>query len=101
MKLVHMKFYDGAKEKIGRLGLSHLFLELLSLLLTTRVDLLEEKDANGAAEIRKRIDDGFVASGGWEQLKTGGIDWQKRFKFNARLLSVWAWRFKYRPEVIC
>lgn len=85
MKLVHMKFYDGAKEKIGRLGLSHLFLELLSILFAIRVELLEEKDANGAAEIRKRIDDGFAASGGWEQIKTGGIDWQKRFKFNATI----------------
>ena len=85
MKVVQIKYYDGAKEKISRLGLSHLFLEVLSIIFDSKIYLLEQKDANGAAEIRKQIDEKFQAVGGWEQIKAGGIDWQKRFKYNATI----------------
>lgn len=59
MKITDIIYYDGARERITKLGLSTLYLELLDILLDTKVFLLEEKDANGGAAVRKLIDQSF------------------------------------------
>lgn len=87
MKITHMRFYDGAKDKICRLGISRLFLELQQILLDTQVSLLEEKQANSAAVIRELIDESFDRAGGWTETKVGGIDRIKRLKFNETIIS--------------
>lgn len=87
MKITNLKFYDGALERICRLGISSLFLEVLQIVLGTKVYLLEERDANGAAELRKRIDGGFETVGGWEKKRTEEIDWRKQLRVNLTLIA--------------
>lgn len=82
MKITEIKFYDGSREKICHLGLSSLFLEVQEILFSTKVELLEEKDANGAAEVRKMIDVSFEKVNGWSKITSGGIDWKKLIRYN-------------------
>ena len=87
MKITKIKFYNGSKDKICRLGLSGLFLEVQQIMLETDIRLLEEKDANGAAVIRKALDDGFDTAGEWSKETTGGIDWIKKIRYNNSIIS--------------
>lgn len=86
MKITNIKFYDGAREKVTRLGLSDLFFEIIEYLLSTKVFLLEEKEANGAAFIRKMIDEKFEKNEDWKKQVAGGIDWKKRLRYNRTLM---------------
>lgn len=70
-----------------RLGISSLFLELQQCLLDTQIFLVEEKDANGGAEVRKAIDNSLQAVGGWEKKTTGGVDWIKKLRYNQSILA--------------
>jgi hypothetical protein len=87
MKITAIKYYDGAKDKVCRLGLSSLFLELQQCLLDTPVFLIEQKDANGGAEVRKSIDNSLETIGGWEKKTTGGVDWIKKLRYNQSILA--------------
>ena len=80
MKITYLKFYGGAKDKICRLGLASLFLELQEIIFLTEVKLLEEKQANSSATVRERIDESFKAQKGWKQGGAGAIDWTKRMR---------------------
>jgi hypothetical protein len=86
MKLTNLRFYDGAREKVCRLGMADLFFELLEILLGLEVFLLEEKEANGAAALRSIIDERFKAIGGWVHRRTGDVDWKKRLKYNETIV---------------
>jgi len=81
-----MRFYDGARERACRLGLADLLLELQDVLLSVDVRLKEERDANGAATLRKLIDAEFEARGGWEKTSAGGVDWIKKLRYNQTIL---------------
>lgn len=81
-----MRFYNGAREKVCRLGLADLVFELLDVLLSVEVRLKEERDANGAAVLRKMIDGELEARGGWEKTAAGGVDWTKRLRYNQTIL---------------
>jgi hypothetical protein len=87
MKLTDVKYYDGSREKICKLGLADLYLELQEILISTKIELLEEKQANGAAEIRKALDDSFLKKDSWEKLSAGGIDWKKRVRYNRTFIA--------------
>jgi hypothetical protein len=87
MKITKTKFYDGALEKVTRLGLSRLYFELQEILFSTDIRLLEEKDANGAGIVRKMIDAKFEETGGWVGTKSGGTDWVKKIRYNQTILS--------------
>jgi len=52
MKITKVKFYDGARDKVCRLGLADLFLEVQQIFFDTDIILLEEKDAPGIREER-------------------------------------------------
>ena len=87
MKITYLKFYGGAKDKICRLGLASLFLELQEIIFLTEVKLLEEKQetvpqqcANGLTNLlrRKRVGN----KGG-----AGAIDWTKRMRDNETIIS--------------
>lgn len=86
MKIADITYYDGAREKVCRLGVAELFLELQDIIFSTHISLLEEKDANGAAHIRKLIDETFAQKGGWNKITTGGMDWQKKLRYNQTFL---------------
>jgi hypothetical protein len=87
MKITKIKFYNGAMDKVCRLGLAGLFFELQQIILETEIRLVEEKDANGAAVIRKALDEAFLQKGEWNKQTTGGIDWIKRTRYNETILS--------------
>src|SRR6266849_6623456 len=87
MKITNIKYYGGARDKIARLGLSHLFLELQQIILDTPLFLVEVKHGNGAAAVREAIDKGFVAATGWVNKQTGDVDWVKRYRFNESMIA--------------
>lgn len=77
MKVTDLEFYDGAKPRIGRLGLTPLIDEVKQVLERCRVLLLEKKHGNGGAVIRKMLDKGFESRTGWKKISSGGVDWVK------------------------
>lgn len=87
MKISKIKFYDGAKEKVCRLGLSHLFLELFEIIFATQVLLVPKRDANGAALIREALDLNFKVAGDWIKTSAGGVDWIKGVRYESSVLS--------------
>lgn len=87
MKITDVRYYDGARERVCRLGLADIFLELQEILLGTRISLLEERQANGAAVIREEIDKKFKAGTDWINAPSGDIDWIKRFRYNQTLIA--------------
>jgi len=87
MKITAIKYYDGSQDKVSRLGLSGLFLELQLALLETPVFLLEKKDANGAAEVRKAIDESLGSKADWIKTSTGGVDWIKKIRYNNSIVA--------------
>ena len=70
-----------------RLGLSHIFLELLEILVSTDIRVLNEKLANGAGRVRELIDERFGEYDDWVQAKSGGVDWVKRLRYNQTIVS--------------
>jgi len=82
-----MKFYDGSKERICRLGLSEIFLEVQQIIFETKINLLEQKEANGAAFIREKLDESFKSKKEWQFSKTGDIDWIKKMRYNCTVLA--------------
>jgi len=87
MKITQIRYYGGARDKIARLGLAHLFLEVQQIILDTKVLLLEVKDANSGAVVREALDKGFEDAEGWQPRKTGDIDWTKRSRYNESILT--------------
>jgi hypothetical protein len=70
-------YYNGAEERLERLGLQPLWSELESILTGFVLLVAEERDANGGAAVRALIDPRFETAGGWENRASGGIDWTK------------------------
>jgi len=87
MKIGNLKFYGGAREKVCRLGLSHVFLELQEILFSTEIRILDKKQANGAGRVRELIDAAFTAHQGWVCAKSGDVDWTKRMRYNETIVS--------------
>lgn len=87
MKITKIKYYGGAQEKVCRLGLSHLFLELQDIIFNTEIKVLEKKQANSAAVVRESLDKGFSIRDNWIQKKSGGTDWVKRIRYNDSIIS--------------
>lgn len=49
--------------------------------------LQETAKANGAAGIREALDSSFAAAEDWVGIKSGGIDWIKRMRYNQTFLA--------------
>lgn len=69
--------YNGFVAKAQRLGLDALVDEVTSTLASFQLLIEERKHANGTREMRRAIDAGFDAIGGWTKLTVGGVDWTK------------------------
>ena len=82
--------FGGALEKIARLGLTPLHDELEDILGGFQLLVLEEKDANGGAAVRKMIDAEFEArvATGWKKAQTGAVDWTKCRVINGTSLCI-------------
>ena len=87
MKISQIKFYGGSREKVCRLGLSHIFLELLEVLISTNIRVLDKKRANGAGRVRELIDERFGDYQDWVPSKSGNVDWIKRLRYNQTVVS--------------
>lgn len=74
-KVVEECFYDGAEEKIRRLGLSSLVEDLKAVLTGFDLQILEEKNKNSGGVVRKMIDVVFAKTGAWARTASGDIDW--------------------------
>ena len=101
MKITTIRYYGGAREKVCRLGLADLFLELQQILFETRIELAEEQDANSAAVVREAIDASFQSGTEWVKIAAGGVDWTKRIRYNQTYLARLGLRFKVRRVVTC
>ncbi|MCX6261257.1 MAG: hypothetical protein NTY95_10560 [Bacteroidia bacterium] len=94
MKISKILYYGGARAKICRLGLSHLFLELQDILLSTQIYILREKQKNSAGVVRERIDYSFECTNKditnnddkWIKSSSGDIDWKRRYRFNTSIV---------------
>jgi hypothetical protein len=86
MKITDVRFYGGARQRVCKLGMTDLYFEVQEIVLSTEVKVLEERNANGGATLRKMIDAGFETREGWVQKKSGGTDWQKRLKYNQSIV---------------
>lgn len=69
--------YNGAGEKILRLGLCHLLEEVKSIVIGFELLVKEQKDSNGGAAVRKMIDLQFEKARDWTKKQTGDVDWTK------------------------
>ncbi|MEY2669369.1 MAG: hypothetical protein RJA59_2007 [Pseudomonadota bacterium] len=87
MKISKMKFYGGSREKVCRLGLAHIFLELQEILISADVRVLDKKQANSAGVVRETIDSRFRNYPDWVQSKSGNVDWVKRLRYNHTIVS--------------
>lgn len=87
MKISHIKYYSGAKQKICRLGLADLYLELQDIILNTKIEIEKKQHANGASVVRSSLDSGFEKAGGWEHSTTGDIDWIKKIRYNNTIIT--------------
>lgn len=74
--------YNGALERIERLGLQPLIEELRQILTGFSLLVRETVDANGGVAVRRLIDEEFRRVGGWGGRTSGGIDWQKCLMIN-------------------
>lgn len=87
-RIVEEHCYDGARERIERLGLEPLFNEIKALLTGFPLFVKEAVDANGGAAVRKLIDGRFEASQDWTKKATGDIDWTKCHVVNGSKLCI-------------
>jgi hypothetical protein len=76
-RITEEKAYDGALERIKRLGLTPLVDEVRGILEGFTLLVKEEKDANGGAVVRKQVDARFQRADGWKKKQTGAVDWTK------------------------
>lgn len=81
-RIVEEIYYDGARERVKRLGLAPLIDEVKEAVSGFTPLVKEKKDANGGAAVRKLLDARFGAVGGWERKTSGDIDWFKCRRVN-------------------
>ena len=73
-RIVELVYYEGARERVERLGLAPLLNEIIEAIERLPLQRFEKKD--GAA-VRKIIDAQFLAAGGWTKRVSGDLDWVK------------------------
>lgn len=88
MKIIDTRYYDGAREKIERLGLAPVFEELLTTLRETDVRLEEKKDMNSGKAVRITIDNELSKKEDWVKTTTGDIDWMKSMRINGITIRI-------------
>lgn len=87
-KLNEELHYNGARERVSRLGLSSLVDEVKAIATRFKLRVKEEKDANGGAAVRKLLDARFEKARGWTKKQTGSVDWTKCKTINGSRVCV-------------
>jgi len=75
------EFFGSSAEKMNRLGLVPLYEELKRNIFQFELLVANRVDGNGAAALRRMIDERFQASA-WKKIAAGGVDWTKCHKAN-------------------
>jgi hypothetical protein len=81
-RITDRESFDGAMERVARLGLQPLWTELEKIIVGFELLVEERRDANGAAEIRGFLDQRFRTAEGWTSKTSGGVDWTKCYTVN-------------------
>ena len=76
-RIVKEEYFDGAKEKIERLGLWPLIDEIKSAITSFRLELKKEIHGNGSAALRELINGVLRDVGDWTNTASGDVDWIK------------------------
>src|SRR5437899_4477978 len=76
-RVVKEDYFDGAKEKIERLGLWPLIEEIKSAITSFKLEIKKETHANGSATLRELIDTALRDVGDWTNTASGDVDWIK------------------------
>lgn len=87
-RIVEEVFYNGARERVERLGLTPLIGEIRDIVRGFTLRIKEQTDANGGAAVRKLIDQSFYRAGGWTNKITGDLDWLKCLTVNGTRVCV-------------
>ena len=85
-RIVEEHFYNGAKERITRLGLAPILEDLRTILTKFPLQVEEKRDANGGAAVRRLIDARFPKS--WRNVAAGDIDWTRCHTINGTRVCV-------------
>ncbi len=99
-RIVEDVYYDGARERVDRLGLGPLINEIREIISGFPLLVHEAKDTNGGAAVRKLLDARFADRGGWTKKVTGDIDWSKCHKVNGTKVCVGV-EVRFRLGPIC
>lgn len=80
--------FGGVERKIERLGLGPLVDEVRSIARDFDLRVLETRDSNGGAFLRRILDERFEQAGGWTKKQTGDVDWTKCHRLNGTRVCV-------------
>ena len=75
--ITERRSFNGFDSKVLRLGLGMLVEEVEGTITGFRLDVQEERHANGTRGIRQMFDEQFAALGKWKKIVSGGVDWTK------------------------
>jgi hypothetical protein len=87
-KIVEKVNYNGVAERIQRLGLAGLVQEIRDVISGFQLSVLEKRDSNGGAAVRKLLDLRFSALPGWNKKQTGDVDWSKCHAVNGTRVCI-------------
>jgi hypothetical protein len=87
-KIIEEVPYNGVLERIQRLGLTPLMVDLRSIVTGFELHVKESRDSNGGAAVRKMIDSQFDLAGGWTKKVSGAVDWTKCHTINGTRVCV-------------
>ena len=87
-KITERAEYGAARARIERLGLAPLIAEIEQIITAFDLRVKEAIDANGAAAVRKMIDERFSKVADWKMTKSGGVDWSKCHVVNGTRVCV-------------
>src|SRR6266571_3490040 len=76
-RIVKEEYFDGAKEKIERLGLWPLINEIKAAITSFKLEIKKQIHINGAATLRELIDGALRDVGDWTNQASGDVDWIK------------------------
>ena len=85
-RIVEEHPYNGANERIQRLGLTPILEELREKLSGFSLRVQEKRDANGGAAVRRLIDERFPKA--WKNVATGDIDWTRSLTLNGTRVCI-------------
>jgi hypothetical protein len=85
-KSVEEYYYNGAKERIERLGLAPILEDLRTILTKFSLQVEEKRDANGGAAVRRLIDERFPKF--WKHVAADDIDWTRCHTINGTRVCI-------------